>query len=129
VEAEINGSQRKVLVSGVAPLKPSHGDAGIPVRNGRTLPFVLRREWSAPAGHYEETWYLVVPATREVVYEGPRREVSVWGLQGLTAITDEVREGIALQPGTYEIVFSLGSVMGGTLEVDAVDVPEEEEAA
>lgn len=129
MEAEINGSQRKVLASGVAPLKPSHGDGGIAVRNGRTLPFVLRREWSAPAGHYQETWYLVVPKTREVIYEGPIREVSVWGLQSLTAIADEVREAISLRPGSYEIVFSLGSVMGGTLEVDAVDAPEEEEAA
>ena len=125
MEAEINGAQRKVLVSSVAPLKPSHGDSGIPVRAGRTLPFTLRREWSAPAGHYMETWYLVVPDTREVVYEGPRKEISVWGLQGLTAIADEVRAPIPLEPGTYEIVFSLGSVMGGKLEVEAVDVPEE----
>jgi len=128
VEADISGAQRKVLLSGAAPLKPSHGDSGIPVRNGRALPFVLRREWSAPAGHYQETWYLVVPDTREVIFEGPRREISVWGLQSLTAISDEIREAIPLQPGSYEIVFSLGSVMGGKLEVDAVDVPEEEAA-
>lgn len=125
MEADINGAQRKVLVSSVAPLKPSHGDSGIPVRAGRTLPFTLRREWSAPAGHYVETWYLVVPDTREVIYEGPRKEMSVWGLQSLTAITDEVREPIPLEAGTYEIVFSLGSVMGGKLEVEATDVPEE----
>jgi hypothetical protein len=128
VEADINGSQRKVLVSGVVPLKPSHGDAGIPVRNGRTLPFVVRREWSAPAGHYQETWYLVVPDTREVIYEGPRREISVWGLQSLTAISDEVRESIQLAPGSYQIVFSLGNVMGGSLDVEAIDAPEEEAA-
>ena len=126
MEADINGAQRKVLVSSVAPLKPSHGDSGIALRNGRTLPFVLRREWSAPAGHYEETWYLVVPDSREVVFEGSRREVSVWGLQSLTEITDEVVEPITLEPGTYEIVFSLGSVMGGTLEVEAIAAPEEE---
>jgi hypothetical protein len=128
VEADVNGAQRKVLVSSAAPLKPSHGDSGIPVRDGRTLPFVVRRQWSAPAGHYQETWYLVVPGTREVVFEGPRREVSVWGLQSLTSISDEVRAAIPLEPGSYEIVFSLGSVMGGKLEVAAVDVPEEEAA-
>jgi hypothetical protein len=128
MEAEINGAQRKVLVSSAAPLKPSHGDSGIAVRGGRSLPFVLRREWSAPAGHYQETWYLIVPATREVVYEGPRREISVWGLQSLTALADEVVEPIPLEPGTYEIVFSLGNLMGGTLEVEAVDAPEEEAA-
>jgi hypothetical protein len=128
MEADINGAQRKVLVSGVAPLKPSHGDSGIPVRGGRTLPFVLRREWSAPAGHYVETWYLIVPDTREVIYEGPRREVSVWGLQSLTQITDEVREAISLQPGRYQIVFALDNVLGGTLDAEAADVGEEEAA-
>ena len=128
MEADIHGAQRKVLVSSVAPLKPSHGDSGIALRGGKTLPFVLTREWSAPAGHYDETWYLVVPDTREVVYEGPRKEVSVWGLQSLTRLTDEIVEPIALTPGTYEIVFSLGNVMGGKLEVEAVDAPEEEAA-
>lgn len=128
MEAQVNGPQRKVLVSGVAPLKPSHGDSGIAIRNGRTLPFVLRREWSAPAGHYQETWYLVVPSSREVVHEGPTREISVWGLQSLTELVDEVVEPIPLEPGSYEIVFSLGRVMGGTLEVEAVDAPEEEAA-
>ena len=128
MEAEVNGVQRKVLVSRVAPLKPSHGDSGIALRGGRTLPFVLRREWSAPAGHYQETWYLVVPDTREVVFEGPVREISVWGLQSLTEVTDEVVEPIELQPGRYEIVFSLGGVMGGKLEVEAADAPEEEAA-
>jgi hypothetical protein len=128
VEADISGAQRKVLVSGIAPLKPSHGDAGVALRDGRSLPFVLRREWSAPAGRQIETWYLVVPATREVVYEGPRREVSLWGLQGLTEVVDEVVEPIPLEPGSYEIVFSLDGVMGGKLEFEAFDAPTEEAA-
>jgi hypothetical protein len=128
MEADVNGAQRKVLVSNAAPLKPSHGDGGIALRAGRSLPFVLRREWSAPAGHYEETWYLVVPATREVVFEGPRRELLIWGLQSLTEVVDEILEPISMQPGTYEIVFSLGGVMGGTLEIEAADAPEEEAA-
>lgn len=128
MEADINGAQRKVLVSGAAPLKPSLGDSGIALRAGRTLPFSVRREWSAPAGHYQETWYLVVPATREVVHEGPRREITVWGLQSLTEVVDEVVAPIRIEPGTYEIVFSLGNVMGGKLEVEATTAPEEEAA-
>jgi hypothetical protein len=128
MEADISGAQRKVLLSSIAPLKPSHGDAGIALRAGRTLPFVLRREWSAPAGHQVETWYLVVPSTREVVHEGSRREVSVWGLQGLTEIVEEVIEPIPLQPGTYEIVFALDGVMGGKLEIEAFEASEEEAA-
>lgn len=128
MQADIEGAQRKVLVSSVAPMRPSLGDSGIALRDGRTLPFTLRREWSAPAGHYVETWYLVAPESREVLFEGPAREVSIWGLQGLTALTSDVTEPIPLEPGTYEIVFALGGVMGGTLQVEAVDAPAEEAA-
>ena len=128
MEALIEGAQRKVFVSSAAPLRPSHGPSGIPVRDGKTLPFVLRREWSAPAGHGVETWYLVVPSTREVVYEGPRKEISVWGLQSLTEVVDEVLAPIPLTPGAYEIVFALDNVMGGSLEIEAFEPPEEEAA-
>ena len=128
MEADIEGLQRKVVVSSVAPLRPSHGDSGIAVRDGRSLPFVLRREWSAPAGHYVESWYLVVPATGEVLFEGPRRNVLIWGLQSLTELVDEVVESVAMEPGSYEIVFALNDVLGGKLPVEAVEAPEEEAA-
>lgn len=128
MEADIEGPQRKVLASSAAPLKPSHGDSGIAVRADKALPFVVRREWSAPAGHYLETWYLVAPDSREVLFEGPSREVSIWGLQGLTTLVDEVTTSFPLAPGTYEIVFALNSVLGGKLEVTAAEAPAEEAA-
>jgi hypothetical protein len=128
VEAEIEGAQRKVMGAAIAPLKRSLGPSGVFIKEGHSLPFVLRREWSAPAGHQLETWYLVVPSTREVVYEGPKRDVSIWGLQSLTEVVDEVPQSIPLEPGTYEIVFSLGGVMGGKLEFEAVEAPAEEAA-
>lgn len=128
MEADIEGAQRKVMVSSVAPLKPSHGDSGIAIRDGKTLPFVLRREWSAPAGHGIESWYLVEPESREVLYEGRQRQVQIWGLQSLTEIVDEVLEPIPLAPGSYEIVFALDNVMGGKLEVEATEAPAEEAA-
>lgn len=128
MEADIEGPQRKVVVSSVAPLKASVGESGIAIRDGRSLPFVVRREWSAPAGRQIETWYLVAPDTREVLYEGPRKEVSMWGLQGLTEVVDEVLEPIPLAPGPYEIVFSLDGLMGGTLAFEAVEAPSEEAA-
>jgi hypothetical protein len=109
-------------------MKHSHGESGIAVRDGKTLPFVLRREWSAPAGNSIESWYLVAPDTREVLYEGVPRQVHIWGLQSLTEIVDEVIEPIALMPGTYEIVFALNNVMGGKLEVEATEAPAEEAA-
>ena len=125
MEAELDGPQRKVLSSRVRPLRLGHGDSGIRVQKGKTLPFVISRHWSAPAGHYTETWYLVHPETREVLYEGPSKEVLVWGLQSATKLQDEVAEPFALTPGTYLVVFSLGGLMGGQLEVEATEVESE----
>ncbi|HEV2754689.1 MAG TPA: hypothetical protein VG318_02790 [Actinomycetota bacterium] len=119
MEAQISGTQRKVMGSSVRPVKLSHGDSGIPVRDGRTLPFRVQRSWSAPAGVYPEQWFLVRPDTREVLYEGPVVERAIWGLQGLTEVADDVTEPIRLDPGQYLVVFALGGHMGGELEVEA----------
>ena len=107
------------------PLRLAHGEQGIPLRDGHTLPFAVLREWSAPAGRYTEAWYLVHPETREVLYERPGHEVLIWGLQSGTELRDEVTEGFALQPGTYLVVFALGGLMGGQAEVEAVEVDAE----
>ena len=125
MEANIDGHQRKVLRSEVRPTKSDHGASGIPLRNGRSLPFRVNRGWNAPAGNYPETWYLVAPDTNEVLYEGPVVFVQVWGLQSITDLTDEVTEPIRLAPGTYKIVWSLGGVLGGELEVEARELPSE----
>ncbi len=121
MEAQISGTQRKVFASSVRPVKLSHGEAGIPLRDGKTLPFRVDRSWSAPAGMYPEQWFLVRPDTREVLYESPAVERPIWGLQGLTDVTEEVRDPIPLQPGPYLVVFSLGGHMGGQAEVEAFD--------
>ena len=125
MEAEINGNQRKVVTSRAAPLRHAFGSSGIPTRDGRTLPFKVIREWSAPAGHYVERWYLVDPGTREVLYEGPARETLIFGLQSLTELVDEVTEPITLGPGNYSIVYALDGINGGEFEVEAIEAPAE----
>lgn len=125
MEADISGSQRKVVESSVAPLRPAHGSAGIPLKGGRTAPFRVRRVWSAPAGYYLERFYLIDPGTREVLFEGPERQTLVLGLQARTEIVDEIREPVELAPGSYEVVFVLGRVMGGTLPVEAFSASEQ----
>jgi hypothetical protein len=122
MEADINGPQRKVVASWVRPTKSVHGTEGIPIKDGRTLPFRVYRGWSSPAGHYSEQWFLVDPETKEVLHEGPAPVRLVWGLQSLTEFTDEVTEPLALTPGKYLIVFALGGLKGGELEVEAVAV-------
>ena len=121
MEAQITGTQRKVMTSSVGPLKVSQGESGIPLRGGRTLPFRVSRSWSAPAGMYPEQWFLVKPDSREVMYEGPVVERPIWGLQGLTEVVDEVTEPITLEPGPYVVVFSLGGQMGGQVDVAAAE--------
>lgn len=117
--ADIDGHQRKIVMSEVRPTRAAHGDEGIPLRNGRTLPFEVIRAWNAPAGHYTEAWYLVDPDTREVLYEGPQRTTSIWGLQSWTEFTDEVTDSIPLTARNYLVVFALGGVMGGQMDVSA----------
>ena len=119
MEAQISGTQRKVMSSSVGPVKLSYGTSGIALRDGRTLPFRVERSWSAPAGMYPEQWFLVRPDSREVLYEGPLAERPIWGLQGLTEVSDDVVDPVPLDPGSYLVVFSLGGHMGGQHEVEA----------
>ena len=126
--ADIDGLQRKIVRTAVRPLRPSHGAAGIPVRAGKTLPFVVERGWNAPAGYYTETWFLVHPESREVLFEGPGQVRLVRGLPTITDFSDEVRIDLTLQPGPYKIVFALDGVKGAEVDVEAVEVPAEEVA-
>jgi hypothetical protein len=124
VQADINGPQRKVLRSSVRPERTALGTEGIPVRDGKTLPFVVARGWNAPAGYYPEAFYIVAPGTGEVYYASPTGRPLIWGLPSVTDVETTVGDPIELPPGSYEIVFSLGGLKGGTLVVDAFDVGE-----
>ncbi|CAN5531492.1 hypothetical protein BH24ACT26_BH24ACT26_09450 [soil metagenome] len=128
MEADISGSQRKVVMMRVRPTRPAHGHTGIALKKGRSLPFVVSRGWSAPAGVYREQWFLVDPATREVLLESTAQERAIWGLQGLTELADEVTQPLELRAGTYLLVFSLGGLMGGEFEVEASEAPAQEAA-
>lgn len=120
--ADIEGTQIKVLSGGARPARLSHGEAGIPVEDGVTLPFVVERRWNAPAGYYPEQWFLIDPATKEILYEGPERQLLIWGLASWTDATTEVPGGFRLQPGNYQIVFALGGARGGEADVTAAEV-------
>jgi hypothetical protein len=124
MEADIRGTQRKVVSARVAPLDASLAPEGIVIKGGVALPFLVSRQWSAPAGDYLEQWFLVVPGSEEVVFAGPARsEAHIWGLQSLTEIVDHVTEPFALEPGAYEVVFALGGAVGGRTPIPAVAAP------
>ena len=128
MEADVAGTQRKIIASRVEPVRAAHGDSGIATRGGRTLPFEVERTWSAPAGYYPEQWFLVVPETREVLYESPAKQQLIFGLQGPTTLRDVVSEPFDLAPGSYLVVFALGGLRGGDVTVEAREVPREEAA-
>lgn len=117
MEADINGPQRKTLMTRVRPVKTAHGTDGIAVADGKTLPFEVSRSWSAPAGYYPEQWFLVDPKTREVLYESRQATRHMFGLQAPTEVTDVVSEPFELAPGAYQIVFALGGLKGGEIDV------------
>lgn len=123
--ADIKGPQRKVVSHAIRPLKRSLGEPGIALRGGRTLPFVVERSWSAPAGYYPERFYVVDPATRAIIFEGPESIALMWGLQGLTEVRTEVTESFALDSGTYLLVFALGGIEGGEFEFEAAEAAAE----
>lgn len=127
-QADIDGPQRKILRTEVRPVRPGHGATGIPVRAGRALPFIVSRGWNAPSGYYTETWYIVHPETREVLFEGPSEIRLIRGLPAITDVVDEVREGFALEPGAYKIFFVLDGELGPEIDVQAIEVPAEEAA-
>ncbi|MDQ4065064.1 MAG: hypothetical protein M3161_03355 [Actinomycetota bacterium] len=123
--ADIAGHQRKVVRSEVRPLRSVHGRSGIPLRDGQSLPFVVSRGWNAPAGYYPEGWYLVVPDSGEVLYASDQAVKLIWGLPSITDLETEVTEPVTLEPGTYLVVFALGGMKGGELEVEAFEATEE----
>ena len=128
MEADIEGSQRKVVTSTVRPRDKEAGASGIAIREGRSLPFEVRRAWSAPAGVYAEQWALADLETRQVLFESEPREVLIWGLQGLTELSDEVLTSVELSAGPHVVVFLLGALKGGEVEVDVFEAPAEEAA-
>lgn len=121
MEADINGPQRKTLWTRVRPVRATFGNEGIVLKDGATLPFEVSRSWSAPAGHYPEQWFLVNPKTREVLYESRSVVRFVVGLQAPTDVTDVVDEPLSLEPGSYQIVFALGGLKGGEMDVVATN--------
>lgn len=122
MEADIAGNQRKVLRSHARPVRSVLGASGIPVRDGKTLPFVVSRGWNAPSGYYPEAFYIVAPETGEVYYAAPTKVRLIWGLPSITDVTTEVTEPIELPPGKYQLVFALGGIKGGEAEVEAFEV-------
>lgn len=94
---------------------------GIATRDGKTLPFIVERVWSGPAGNYVEQWSIRSDMAT-VVYQGPARYIRVQGMQSISTYRDRVDDPIGLDAGTYRLIFVVeGRFMGSaTVQVEAV---------
>ncbi|HWL64734.1 MAG TPA: hypothetical protein VNP73_02070 [Actinomycetota bacterium] len=127
-EADVSGYQRKVLGSQVRPAKAVWGAEGIVIQDGRALPFVVERQWNAPAGYYLEQWFLIDPGSREILHEGPAQQRLIWGLQSATEVGDRDPGGFPLPAGPCRIVFALGGIIGGEADVHVAEATTESAA-
>ena len=127
-EADISGPQRKILGAEVRPAKAVWGGQGIATRDGVVLPFVVERKWNAPAGYYQEQWFLIDPESREILHEGPAQQRLIWGLQSATEVSERVAGGFPLPAGPCRIVFALGGIIGGEEDLEVAEAPSESAA-
>lgn len=87
-------------------------DEGVVVDGGSTQSFIVERSWSGPAGHYTEQWSIRQGGSTILFESKPERRF-VRGLQSITTYANQIDQPIALEPGTYQLVFVVeGRYMG-----------------
>ncbi len=109
--AELSGAR-------VAPLDAPYA-AGISTSQGKTLPFIVERQWAGPAGHYNEQWSIRQGA--QVVYESEVVLRFVRGFQSVSAFRDIITEPIPIAPGTYSLVFIMEGRFMGAVDIEVRD--------
>lgn len=93
-------------------------EQGIKLIDGKTAPFIVERGWSGPGGNYTEQWS-IRRGGREVLYKSEEKLIFVRGIQSITAYKDQVDEPIELSPGDYNLVFIVGGMFMGSVEITA----------
>jgi hypothetical protein len=101
----------------VAPTERSW-EEGIMLESGKSRPFVVERGWSGPAGTYIEGWSILREG-RYVVHQSQPKYISVRGMQAVSTVTDRVDRPIAMEPGTYDLVFIVDGFKMGSIKVEA----------
>ncbi|HEY8202242.1 MAG TPA: hypothetical protein VII47_12930 [Actinomycetota bacterium] len=93
-------------------------EEGIVLEGGQTRPFVVERGWSGPAGTYIEQWSILREG-RYVVHQSRPRYISVRGMQAVSTVVDRVERPIAMEPGTYDLVFIVDGFRMGAVKIEA----------
>ncbi|MGH2810264.1 MAG: hypothetical protein ACRDIA_05220 [Actinomycetota bacterium] len=119
--------QLELVTARVAPAEEPLED-GIRLKNGKTLPFLVERTWSGPAGSYNEQWS-IRRGGKEIVYGSESKPIWVKGLQSIRTYTDRVDEPISLEAGTYNLVFVAEGYFMGSREITAAEAGGPENSA
>lgn len=93
-------------------------EAGLALREGFTVPFVVERSWAGPAGNYTEQWS-IRRHDGEVLFHGDSKWIRVRGMQSVTEWKDVVDDPLRLDPGTYLLVFVVEGHFMGSVEIAA----------
>ena len=91
---------------------------GILLQDGYTLPFLVERGWSGPAGHYIEEWWIAA-GNGPVLFHFGWHEIFVHGLQSVSRFVDRVDHRIPLEPGRYHLAFGIMGVFMGAVDFEA----------
>lgn len=92
-------------------------EEGIDTVDGKTLPFILERSWSGPAGNYIERWS-IRRSMQEIIYQSDPQYIFVRGIQSITKHADRVDQPISLEPGAYRLVFVVDGYFMGAADIE-----------
>ncbi|HLF70112.1 MAG TPA: hypothetical protein VI541_04075 [Actinomycetota bacterium] len=106
--------QAELISAKVMPVAHPFG-GGIEIKDGETTPFIVERNWAAPAGHYIEEWSIRDGA--KVLHRSGSRSIFIRGLQSSTVHRDEVAEPLALPVGDFQLVLVVEGRFMGSVEV------------
>lgn len=101
----------------VAPIERPW-EEGITLEDGRSRPFTVERGWSGPGGTYVEQW-AILREGRYVVHQSKPRYIFVRGPQAVSREVDRVDKPIAMEPGTYDLVFVAEGFRMGSVKIEA----------
>lgn len=101
----------------VAPADEPY-EEGIRLKQGRTLPFLVERSWSGPAGSYIEQWS-IRRGGKDILFSSDPKSIWVRGPQSIRSFVDRMEEPITLEPGTYNLVFVAEGYFMGSREITA----------
>jgi len=100
----------------VAPAERTY-ERGLQVVGGTAKPFLVERSWAGPAGYYWEQWS-IRRGGRDVIFTSEPKQIFVKGIQSLRVFTDRVDQAISIEPGKYNLVFIVGGLFMGSVEIE-----------